>query len=524
MNLKTMTNPRMKGHDMALIIQQQFPLGRFHATRWNQGTFGDAYGEWPPSPWRLLRALVARWFQYARETGIDGVEVRDTLLQSLASVLPAFSLPCATWRGPTLKQYQPTHIDWTDKSKAAAAYRKPQTTLVEDNYRAVAPDESVFWCWEQLDLEESQKQLLDCLLERIQYFGRAESFCRLRRVTTLPDKAVINCRLFDRDTGDRTPVLVPRPGRALDLSVLLAATDGKELRGRSIPPGTAWYYAQLPRPPQTVIFTLHRQRHPKQLHCIQFAVGGRVFPPVRRWVKVTERFRGWVIRHLAMAIEPESRGRYDLLSVAQREKLALICGKDGQGQRLYGHCHAFFLLWPDDHGLPTRLLVWRHDPFVDEEIEALLAASERPISWNDGTPEWELRLVPLPFETPPPYGLPGESRVWKSATPFVPPAERHRFRKNGRARPGESPEHILTKLLQAEGKAAPACVKSLEEHGEVTWVMLHETRRRRLGKEDSRTPWVRPGFYLRVEFHDPLSGPLILGDSCHFGLGLFVPA
>jgi len=43
---------------MALIIQQQFPLGRFHATRWNQGAFGDAYGEWPPSPWRLLRALA----------------------------------------------------------------------------------------------------------------------------------------------------------------------------------------------------------------------------------------------------------------------------------------------------------------------------------------------------------------------------------------------------------------------------------------------------------------------------------
>ncbi len=39
---------------MPLILEQSFPLGRFHATRWNQNPFEDPYGEWPPSPWRLL--------------------------------------------------------------------------------------------------------------------------------------------------------------------------------------------------------------------------------------------------------------------------------------------------------------------------------------------------------------------------------------------------------------------------------------------------------------------------------------
>src|SRR5437763_3855777 len=106
-----MTNPRMRGHKMALIIQQHFPLGRFHATRWNQGVFGDAYGEWPPSSWRLLRALAARWFQHARETDNTEVKIRDALLQALASELPAFSLPPLTWRGPALKQYQPTVLE-----------------------------------------------------------------------------------------------------------------------------------------------------------------------------------------------------------------------------------------------------------------------------------------------------------------------------------------------------------------------------------------------------------------------------
>src|SRR3990172_2991946 len=96
---------------MPLIIEQSFPLGRFHATRWKQNPFEDPYGEWPPSPWRLLRALTARWFQYFRETGLSNEGERDSLLTALSSEPPAFALPALTWRGPAIKQYQPTGLD-----------------------------------------------------------------------------------------------------------------------------------------------------------------------------------------------------------------------------------------------------------------------------------------------------------------------------------------------------------------------------------------------------------------------------
>src|SRR2546423_9826210 len=145
---------------MALIIEQRFPSGRFHATRWNQVSFCDAYGEWPPSPWRLLRALAARWFQYAREIGEFDAKTRDDLLKSLAKDLPVYSLPPLTWRGPALKQYQPTEIKFTKKAEIPEV-RKAVTSLNEDHYRAVPPDEPVFWHWENLDLEEAQKLLLD---------------------------------------------------------------------------------------------------------------------------------------------------------------------------------------------------------------------------------------------------------------------------------------------------------------------------------------------------------------------------
>jgi len=38
-----------------------------------------------------------------------------------------------------------------------------------------------------------------------------------------------------------------------------------------------------------------------------------------------------------------------------------------------------------------------------------------------------------------------------------------------------------------------------------------------------KLPWVFTDYLIRVIFAEPESGPVFLGNSCHFGLGLFVP-
>jgi CRISPR-associated protein Csb2 len=43
-----------------LALAIRFPAGRFHATPWGRHV-NEGAAEWPPSPWRLLRALVATW-------------------------------------------------------------------------------------------------------------------------------------------------------------------------------------------------------------------------------------------------------------------------------------------------------------------------------------------------------------------------------------------------------------------------------------------------------------------------------
>src|ERR1700677_1873455 len=45
---------------MPVVIKLKFPAGRYHATPWGRHV-NEGIAEWPPSPWRLLRALVAVW-------------------------------------------------------------------------------------------------------------------------------------------------------------------------------------------------------------------------------------------------------------------------------------------------------------------------------------------------------------------------------------------------------------------------------------------------------------------------------
>ena len=76
-----------------VILQQHFPLGHFHANPWKAFPFDDPYGEWPPSPWRLIRALIARSHQFAREEPSIG---RD----DLAALVRAFCTSSIRWHLP----------------------------------------------------------------------------------------------------------------------------------------------------------------------------------------------------------------------------------------------------------------------------------------------------------------------------------------------------------------------------------------------------------------------------------------
>jgi len=589
-----------------VILRQEFPLGRFHATPWRVNPFDDPYGEWPPSPWRLVRAVTARWYQWVREAEMDpDLGKLEKLQRALCSSRYSFYLPPEARKGNSLRQYQPTELrmdapNWRDRGVfvrtpkvpkkgkkgqqgekelsedekkikervkklgikrllltidddgkwtvevktlkqaardeasisrlekilghptggwqriADAGIRSYGTSLVQDNYWCVPPEASVWWFIEgnDCDWDEGLKSVLANCLERITYFGRAETLTRIRLVER-SGEITANCILTEQRTDGTVPVLVPCPEATRE--DIERTTDDPLAAKQTIPPGTRWLYAKRPNPPAS---REHRRVPERRLEChlMQFAIGWNVAPERRAIVRLTARFRGAVIRELLRLKTNSTVSGWTKASRDVREAIAEMTGKDADGQPLKGHQHAEFLVWCED-SQPTRLLVWRGSRAFDaEEQEAILAAAKRDVSWAAAGPdsdEWKVRLVPLDRAVPPPPGFDGQlSKVWESVTPYVPP--RH-YLRGGKVRAGESIAEQVRREVQQRKIAEDVQVELL---GTPQWVAVHVPPREATKREFIGD---RRGQMVRLRFDKLVVGPIRLGHSSSFGLGLFRP-
>ncbi|QUV79765.1 type I-G CRISPR-associated protein Csb2 [Chloracidobacterium thermophilum] len=498
-----------------VILRQEFPLGRFHATPWRVNPFDDPYGEWPPSPWRLVRAVTARWYQWVREEGkTPDLEQLKRLQGALCKSTYRFYLPLEARKGNPLRQYQPTEFGWHPAEKRKPGKREYGRSLVQDNYWCVPPEASVWWFIEGNDWNDELKSVLEKCLERITYFGRAETLTRIRPVEQ-SGEIKANCQLTEQRTAGTVPVLVPCAEATRE--DIERTTDDPLAAKQTIPPGARWLYAKRPNPPAS---REHRRVPERRLEChlMQFAIGWNVAPERRAIVRLTARFRGAVIRELLLLKTKDASSSWTKTSRDVRESVADMIGKNADGEPLNGHCHTEFLVWCED-GQPTRLLVWRGSRAFDaEEQEAILLAAKRDVSWAAAGPdsdEWKVRLVPLDQAVPPPPGFDGQpSKVWESVTPYVPP--RH-YLRSGKVRAGES---IAEQICREVRKREIAQDVQVDLLGTPQWVAVHVPPR----KATERTfIGDRRGQMVRLRFDKLVVGPIRLGHSSSFGLGLFRP-
>ena len=144
------------------VLELRFPAGRYHATPWGRHVNEGAV-EWPPSPWRILRALIATWYLKARS------EIAEATVHALADALsepPVFRLPRATTAHT--RHYMPYNEGKTEK-----------TTKIFDTFVQLPEGASVLVAWEVV-LPLEQVIALQTLAGRLGYFGRAESVVEAR--------------------------------------------------------------------------------------------------------------------------------------------------------------------------------------------------------------------------------------------------------------------------------------------------------------------------------------------------------
>lgn len=477
-----------------------FPAGRYHATPWEHQV-NEGVVEWPPSPWRLVRALLAA--AYKIHPAVDMADVRRVLEPLRAP--PSYVVPPAT-EGHT-RHYMPTGGN---------------PTKVFDAFVVVGGGELVA-VWPDALLGSSDLALLDRILDHLTYLGRAESWVDARRLDAVPEE--VNCA----------------PSAAGDASFTLATVEEDERFA-------AWRDGF--EEAQKGLKKSARKQVPVDWWAVVHQDTGRLFkdgwsstPGMRR---VPYRFEARPVRAFPVraraprrptvarfAIESAVLPRLtEAVAIGDRLRTALLARSDGHptflgrvaGQVRAGHEHAFFLPADDDgDGKIDHLLVYAREGFDDAARRALERLREL---WGHGGHSLYLTLIGV--GEPGDYGgvrpearqgrAPqlGAARVWESHTPFVPP----RVPKVRRGVVRDSPEDEVRRLLAGAGVAADVTMTRLDACAGRRPVAWRYFRRQRLdgGGATAR----HDGFGFRLEFAKPQQGPIAIGYGAHQGLGQFV--
>lgn len=531
-----------------LTISLRYTAGHVHATPWDRQV-NEGVVEWPPSPWRLMRALVSVREHSARD---------DVAKETLVALLEALSAVAPVWQLPDSVQAHTRHYMPTDKS----------TTKVFDNFLVVDREEALVAHWPGLRLADELARALDTLLERVAYLGRAESWVEMKRIELPADfrpnagpagsfeapvgseatrqlmplspadlkvwregyrDAIIQRELDalrqkkiekgeDPDKAKVTPNIRKKADGLLPQSILevvCAETDALQKAGWNRPPGSVWVNYQRPPVKSWLPPRVEAPRVAGAPTVARYAVASQVPPRLTTALYQCEKL------HKALA----SRSKGD----------PALTGSDELGRPLKGHKHAFTFAEANDGRTDriTHLNVWAPAGFTETTQREALDKIQR-LWGKDGH---DLQLILLGVGNPEDFGglnaragqapIYGVSRTWRSLTPFV--GTRHpKRRKTGEPKldakglliGGET--HDLLRLLELQGFPGVTEVQRLDSLAiagrDVSWLDF-ATRRPRGG--GARGPGHGTGF--EITFEEPVRGPIALGYGAHFGLGLFTP-
>jgi CRISPR-associated protein Csb2 len=528
-------------------IAIDFPGRRYHATPWGRHVNEGAV-EWPPSPWRLLRALLAVGFHKHGWTHPPD-EARG-LIEALAERPPRYLLP-PTHHAHT-RHYMPT--DGTPPGK----------TKVLDAFLRFA-DEQPLRVRYDVELETAQRALLAELLGGLTYLGRAESWCEVELVEAdeshiepdgawcvpaddPPDRGFEQVKLLsptpaaeyadwrehrveealEQETAkrgkklskaQRTKVLDAYPAGLI--GCLTTDTTFLQKHGWNQPPGSRWqlYHrpaaaasdaaVTTPARPRTRTTDQDDQPRAALLSLYSDTRRGDMLPLMVRCLPVMETVHRVLVAKLG----------------DDAPDCPALSGRQANGKPLDGsHRHAHYLPLSLHRTGPERIdhvLIWAPgglDPLARRAILSLRHIWAKGYEHDifarcTGFGSLDLFHDQLTNSAGPSPGILTRTDRWGSATPFVPP----QF-VDGRSSRGV--ETQLRRELKRRGFPAPAEVEVMPQRQAARTGLLAFRRRRR---PDKPQPPRDCAFGVRITFDEPVTGPIALGYASHFGMGLFRP-
>ncbi len=524
--------------------------GRFHATPWGRHAV-EALPEWPPSPWRILRSMVATWKQKLSDDPACTTEVVEYLLKKLADP-PRFILPKAAL-GHT-RHYMP----WFKNGPN-------DRTLILDAFVCIDHSREVICLWPQTVLEPLELKALRIIVTHMSFLGRAESWTDVRMLEpneAMSVEAHINCLPASEQVGsseyeplrvlcadpteafrnDHTPKIIPKEGKgrnktAIETSLydpdwhLCMETLELHKKHWADPPGSRWVvylrrkdcFSIDAAKPQTV-------RQQFRLTVARFALDATVLPLVENTLPIAE-----LARRTAMGIyrriEEKRVCREAYPSGLSLPRSPVFSGKDENGFPLQGHSHAYYLPTDEDEdGRIDHLTIVTSMGFGPSEIQTL--DTMRQLRQEKGDP---LHLVLIALGIPQQIAAPklmGPSRIWISATPFI--ATRFPKARGTKRDPSAllGPDNqrafarqVLVEEIRRERPdlPEPMNVEPLNAEHRCGAHRLRPIQFKRYRQKRSDDGGRRAAGAFRIVFPEPVYGPICFGHSSHFGMGLFVP-
>ncbi|MFC1765412.1 type I-U CRISPR-associated protein Csb2 [Planctomycetota bacterium] len=527
-------------------IAIQFPGGRYHATPWGYHV-NEGQVEWPPCPWRLLRALIAAGYS---TQGWDEVpSAGRTLIETLASVLPSYQLPQAS--AAHSRHYMPI---------GGLAKGVEKTTLVFDTWANVEQDELVIrW---NCKLDEEANALFTTLVESLGYLGRSESWADCRIVSDdiifESQKVALPCIMSECPGPDweqvsfMAPISVEtyaqwRQQQSTTVLAILPLPEDKKKPKKTLLDKRAKAMAPYP---EDLLDCLQKDTNwwKKQHKWSQPPGSQRVLYWRRRdaltvTVPATPReLENHRIETILLAITTDSRNTSALphihrtLPQGELFHRALV-GRVGKGRKIdcpeltgqqengqhleEGHQHAHILPLDLDGDQHLDHVLIHAKMGLGDQAQRAIRSMKR--TWTKGGVGdlqvavvgrgnlESLRQIGEPFDASitkllgPSHG----ATTWISHTPMVMPRY---IKKNGR----NSLEGQIQAELQSRGLPKAMNIDILKDES----VRLRHFVRVR--KHGGTPPPQDAGYAVRLTLSKPITGPLALGYGSHFGLGLFI--
>lgn len=525
-----------------LAFRIDFLAGRFHATPWGRSV-NEGNPEWPPTPFRLLRALISSWHRAGRPEP----EIFDEILHMISEP-PAFCVPPSA--SGHVRHYMPRFRDDTDK--------------VFNSF--TAPQGPLYVIWDAVDLDPRMEPVLTDLLRRLGYLGRSESWVEVRLETSPPPANFVVAG--PEHEPDINLLCAIRRGEWTELRERIREEESSRLLEEKIAAGRNPGLGQKERAGIDAI-TPDDYAEALSVDTAVLRENGWLYPPSARrigyrWmdgmpstgVKPRRRQHGQTVTLARYALSSEVPPGYtELVQIAERARKILmgivgarnngaipleLSGRSPDGTpAAAGHVHAFFIPEPGrDSMMISHLNIYCPAGFPDVVRDSLPRLDR---IWGSGG--HDIRLALLTTGTPETLGGIGVDQSpsmatateWVSQSPFIP--SRHlKIKRSELHDPSAYTDAVIREIdrtirqeLSFHDRPEPVSVQLLPPYpglgygifmrGHFTsWLDFRTTRLAGEGRRGGHAP-----YGVRIIFPEPVTGPISLGYACHYGLGSFRP-